>query len=207
MIPIYHKPRHDYCMCAMKILLLPLVFLLVSFNCAKATLPQKVKLTKDVAFTIPASVGDPEVLVQAGTDVKLVKVVGEKLHLEHGVAEAMVSPECTDVDKELISKWQESKTARLALASTLEAERKAAADDLERQGISLLMGKVFQSVGTGLIVSVGNGSFVLLRGAPYQPEGSAVECLAKDAREMFTYQTVGKAEKSIPVFKWQPSAD
>ncbi len=191
----------------MKDLFLPLVFLLVNFDYATAALPQKIKLTEDVVFTIPASVGDSEVLVQAGTDVKLVKVVGEKLHLEHGVAEVMVSPDCTDVDKKLIVKWNESEAARLALASNLEAARQAAADELEKQGITLLMGKVFQSVGMGLIVVSGNGTFVLLRGAPYQSEGSSVECLAKDAREMFTYKTVGDAERSIPVFSWVPSAD
>lgn len=191
----------------MKALLFPLVFLLVSFSSVTAGLPQRVKLTQDVVFTIPASLGDPELLVQAGTDVKLVKAVGENLHLEHGVAEAKVSPDCTDVDKNLISNWKEAEAARLALAVTAEAERKAAADDLERQGITLLMGKVFQSVGMGLIVESGKGSFVLLRGAPYQPEGSNVECVAKDAREMFTYQTVGDAQKSIPVFNWVPSAE
>lgn len=207
MISLYHKTRQEYRIRAMKVLSLILGFLLVSFDHATAELPQKVKLSKDVVFTIPASVGDPAVLVEAGTEVKLLKIVGEKLHLEHGVAEVMVSPDCTDIDKNLISKWRESETARLALALAREAEGKAADDNLEKQGITLLMGKVFQSVGMGLIVVLGNGDFVLLRGAPYQPERGNVECLAKDAREMFTYQTVGDAQKSIPVFNWVPSAD
>lgn len=191
----------------MRSLFLLFGFMLINIDYAAATLPQRVKLTKDMVFIIPAAVGNPEVLVQAGTDVKLIKVVGEKLHLGHGVAETMVSPDYTDVDKKLISEWKESEASRLALALSLEAKRKAAADELEKKGITLLMGKVFQSVGAGLIVTNGNGAFVLLRGAPFQPEGSDVECFARDTRQMYTYSALNEAERSIPVFNWVPSAD
>ncbi len=163
-------------------------------------LPSTVTLQSDVVFKVPFSPDNSEFTVNRGSQVRLVAIRGEKLLLRDRLGEAVVSPQLTDLNPDVMAQINASKAARVTEALRKEQRRKSMIEELNKRGVFFLDGHVFQSVEAGFLVRSGSDGLILLKSERFLKPGSNIECWAQETGQRLTYQTVGDAENSVPVW-------
>lgn len=168
-------------------------------------LPSTVTLQSDVVFKVPFSPDNSEFLVNRGSQVRLVRLQGEKLLLRDKLGEAVVSPHLTDLNPDVMAQINASKAARITEALQKEQRRKSMIEELNKRGIYFLDGRVFQSVGAGFLVESGRDEgVILLKTERFLKPGSNIECWVQETGQRHTYKTVAETENSIPVWNEIP---
>lgn len=192
----------------MRFLLIPAALFVAAVSIAEAQseeqlLPEKVKLLTNTLFDVVGSVDAAQFLVNAGTEVKVQKMVGGNLLVEHGFGRAYVDPEQTDIsEREDEARAVANHKAMLRVA---EAESKRG-----NIGVKRLTGIVRSVIDEGVLFQVQNwdGSedlVFLVTSRTGLVDGDRLSVRARLMGEPFQYNSAGNAWKTVRMWAEEPA--